>query len=393
MSSKRNEQPTVAFAEPTTVPSTERGSIATDPAVDLTVRDTLCGDRPETLMVIGRSGDAHAASQAWMDQVKLGARSVARAMVSEPLRYAAVFWAGSVVLVASLLCVMHWSPLSSLALSIITGVDAAFFALRAVAGTRLRFWTLHLDLAAGTVMTGILVAVGASEHLDFSAFFLWITLFAALYFRPLVLACTVAAAMATDAIALFFGPSVNGAAVTWFVLLATMLVVAGTAYGLVSTLRHSASEDGLTGLPNRRCWNDRLEEELERSRRTRAAVSMLMIDLDNFKLTNDQMGHAAGDQLLQDLACAWRPVVRGGGDFLARIGGDEFAVLAPGSDELGIRRLADRLVDVLPTDLKCSVGTATWDRLEGHSDLMRRADQKMYEAKLSHRNHESARGI
>jgi diguanylate cyclase (GGDEF)-like protein len=328
-----------------------------------------------------------------MDQVKLGARSVARAMVSEPLRYAAVFWAGSVVLVASLLCVMHWSPLSSLALSIITGVDAAFFALRAVAGTRLRFWTLHLDLAAGTVMTGILVAVGASEHLDFSAFFLWITLFAALYFRPLVLACTVAAAMATDAIALFFGPSVNGAAVTWFVLLATMLVVAGTAYGLVSTLRHSASEDGLTGLPNRRCWNDRLEEELERSRRTRAAVSMLMIDLDNFKLTNDQMGHAAGDQLLQDLACAWRPVVRGGGDFLARIGGDEFAVLAPGSDELGIRRLADRLVDVLPTDLKCSVGTATWDRLEGHSDLMRRADQKMYEAKLSHRNHESARGI
>jgi len=66
-------------------------------------------------------------------------------------------------------------------------------------------------------------------------------------------------------------------------------------------------------------------------------------------------------------------------------GGDEFSVVAPGADEPGIRRLTGRLGDALPAGVFCSFGTATWDRIENASDLLRRADQAMFETKLRRR--------
>ena len=110
-----------------------------------------------------------------------------------------------------------------------------------------------------------------------------------------------------------------------------------------------------------------------------------MMDMDGFKAVNDRLGHGAGDHLLVEVTNAWKLVSRASGDFLARLGGDEFGVLAPGADELGIRRLAGRLGDALPEGVFCSVGTATWDRIENASDLLRRADQAMYETKLRRR--------
>ena len=77
----------------------------------------------------------------------------------------------------------------------------------------------------------------------------------------------------------------------------------------------------------------------------------------------------------------------GSGYFLARLGGDEFGLLAPGSDEIGARVLAKRLADALPQGVSASVGVATWDRAEGASDLLRRADQVMYRNKRRRRAH------
>ena len=151
--------------------------------------------------------------------------------------------------------------------------------------------------------------------------------------------------------------------------------------GLVSVLRVDAQRDPLTGLANRRMWDERLAMEMERSRRSGTALSVIMIDLDDFKEMNDVGGHDAGDRLLQELARAWLAALRGGSDFLARLGGDEFAVIAPGSDDVGIRSLTNRLNAALPEPMTISIGVATWNGTESASDLLRRADHAMYQIK------------
>lgn len=109
------------------------------------------------------------------------------------------------------------------------------------------------------------------------------------------------------------------------------------------------------------------------------------VDLDAFKAVNDGGGHQAGDQLLSDLARVLEDVIRGGGDFIARIGGDEFGLIAPDSDPLGIGRLTKRLGEALPEGVEASIGASTWDGTENASDLLRRGDDAMYRSKLGHR--------
>ncbi len=164
---------------------------------------------------------------------------------------------------------------------------------------------------------------------------------------------------------LAFAPAtVDSPVVAWLAVFGTTAVVGAVVIGLVSVLRLAATADPLTGLANRRAWDERLDEEMERSRRTGTALSVVLIDLDGFKDVNDRDGHAAGDHLLQAIARAWQTQVRGGGDFLARIGGDEFAVIAPGSDQMGIRRLIKRFDEAVPAGTSFSAGEATWDRTE-----------------------------
>jgi diguanylate cyclase len=184
---------------------------------------------------------------------------------------------------------------------------------------------------------------------------------------------------------LIVGPKVDNPVAAWSAIFGTTAFTAVIVLALVGLLRLTNREDVLTGLANRRYWDERFTEELERSRRTGASLSVVMIDIDGFKAVNDRLGHDAGDHLLVEVANTWGLVSRASGDLLARLGGDEFAVLATGADELGVRRLAGRLGDPLPEGIFCSFGTATWDRVENGSDLLRRADQAMYETKLRQR--------
>ncbi|MGO8870586.1 MAG: GGDEF domain-containing protein [Acidimicrobiales bacterium] len=154
--------------------------------------------------------------------------------------------------------------------------------------------------------------------------------------------------------------------------------------GLVTVLRPDSSEDHLTGLANRRSWDNRLEDEIERTKRTGPPLSVAMIDIDDFKSVNDREGHEAGDLLLKGLSSTWLPVVRSSGDFIARIGGDEFGVLAPDTDADGLRRVTSRLSEVTPNGLVCSIGVATWNGEGSASNLARRADLSMYRDKMKH---------
>ena len=149
---------------------------------------------------------------------------------------------------------------------------------------------------------------------------------------------------------------------------------------LVAELRATAMRDQLTGLPNRVAWNDRFAQELASARRSERPLSVAVIDLDRLKQVNDTLGHEEGDRLLRRCAHAWAGAVRRS-DFLARLGGDEFVVLLPDCTTLGAEEIARRVLDGVPADQTCSVGIAGWDREEGGSELVHRADQAMYEAK------------
>ncbi len=148
---------------------------------------------------------------------------------------------------------------------------------------------------------------------------------------------------------------------------------------------HAALADPLTGVANRLAFDQRLADEWQRARRFGHPFAVLMIDLDGFKQVNDQRGHTTGDRVLRVVAQQLLERVRAT-DALARIGGDEFAVILPETSEFGARRLCDSLTNEVtgPADVAIglSVGVAEF-YADDDSPLavVERADASMYRQK------------
>jgi diguanylate cyclase (GGDEF)-like protein/PAS domain S-box-containing protein len=153
---------------------------------------------------------------------------------------------------------------------------------------------------------------------------------------------------------------------------------------LLSKLHRLALTDDLTGLPNRRAWQEHLERELARARRERSPLCVAMLDLDHFKRFNDAHGHQAGDRLLSDVAHIWRATLRES-DILARYGGEEFALVCP-TGAPATEALLARVRAATPTGQTCSAGLALFDGVESPHDLVGRADTALYEAKAQGRD-------
>jgi diguanylate cyclase (GGDEF)-like protein len=146
-----------------------------------------------------------------------------------------------------------------------------------------------------------------------------------------------------------------------------------------------ALTDPLTGLANRRAWEEELSREVARARRNSHRLALVMLDLDHFKQLNDTHGHQAGDTVLAEAAASWRTAVRTT-DFLARYGGDEFAMLLPDCpDEYG-EMVLERIRTAIPPGCSCSAGIAYWDGEESAEGLLARADAALYEAKRAGRD-------
>ncbi len=146
-----------------------------------------------------------------------------------------------------------------------------------------------------------------------------------------------------------------------------------------------ALTDPLTGLANRRAWEEELRREVARARRNSHRLALVMLDLDHFKELNDTQGHQAGDSVLAEAAASWRNAVRTT-DFLARYGGDEFAMLLPDCpDEYG-ETVLERIRTAIPLGCSASAGIAYWNGAETAESLLARADAALYEAKRSGRN-------
>jgi len=146
-----------------------------------------------------------------------------------------------------------------------------------------------------------------------------------------------------------------------------------------------ALTDPLTGLANRRAWEEELRREVARAKRTSHRLALVMLDLDHFKELNDTQGHQAGDTVLAEAASSWRGAVRTT-DFLARYGGDEFAMLLPDCPSEYGEIVLERIRTAIPTGCSCSAGIAYWDGRETAEALLARADAALYEAKRAGRN-------
>ena len=168
-------------------------------------------------------------------------------------------------------------------------------------------------------------------------------------------------------------------------------------------LESLAALDGLTGLLNRRSFDERLAQEARRASRVKRPLAALMIDVDNFKLYNDAYGHQVGDEGLRRMALAIRGALARPGDVAARYGGDEFAVILPGADRAGalqvVQRIRERVADLGAANpvattahsLTLSIGGCVAARgFEGSAErLVALSDAERYRAKRSGRNRTS----
>jgi len=156
-------------------------------------------------------------------------------------------------------------------------------------------------------------------------------------------------------------------------------------------LREQALLDGLTGAQNRHAMGDIVNEEMERARRHERDLTLVMLDVDEFKIINDQLGHAEGDRVLEGLAGLLRSSLRTS-DKIIRYGGDEFLLVLPETSRRAAEVLLERLRTSLETKLltelgpvHVSVGTASYQGDPEVVDLVRLADKRMYEEKARHR--------
>jgi len=145
-----------------------------------------------------------------------------------------------------------------------------------------------------------------------------------------------------------------------------------------------AMTDELTGIANRRAWNEHLTLALQAGGPS-APVCVAVLDVDHFKEFNDSHGHQGGDRFLKELTALWRARLRDS-DVLARLGGDEFAVLLPTCAMATAEPVVGRLCADLPGGNTCSAGLVEWDGQESAEALIARADSALYRAKDAGRN-------
>ena len=171
----------------------------------------------------------------------------------------------------------------------------------------------------------------------------------------------------------------------------SLLVLARMA-GLLNVVRRQAVQlaslarsDALTGVYNRRSWDFELSRACQAARELDRPVTVALLDLDHFKLYNDLHGHPAGDRLLKEATAAWCQHL-GPDEVLARVGGEEFAVLLPGHDAEAARERVLELLASTPSAQTFSAGVATWQPGTEPAVALAAADRALYNAKRGGRN-------
>ncbi len=267
-------------------------------------------------------------------------------------------------------------------------------------GARLPAWTLAVTLAWGsTLITGVAYFSGESPS-PLVFFYLWVFLYASYFFSHRQTAVQILYVGLAYGVLLAATAPLSAVAAWWLVGMGTLLVGAmvimvmrARVELLIARLYAAARADPLTKLSNRRGFRELLDLELERARRGGSAMAVLVGDLDNFKDVNDRSGHKVGDAALQRVAKLLGDSKRDI-DTVARVGGEQFALIAPDTDRDSAVALAERLRRLLSeefadehTPLTISFGVSVYpEHGETAAALLHAADQALYGAKQRGRN-------
>lgn len=315
----------------------------------------------------------------------------------------AAFWfafAGSLIGLLALVP-PQGSGLERVGVLAVTAGTAGLAAVALIAFDRIPLWGFH----AGTIVATVLATAAIYSWGDHAPYgplpYLWITIYAFYFFTLPAALVHMAVVGALFGVELGLRDLDYAPVTDWIATIGTLttagLVVAvirDRLIGLISNLTDAARSDPLTGLLNRRGFEEAFDVEIERARRADGGLSVIVGDLDRFKDVNDRFGHVAGDEVLRRVGATIVSTKRGW-DIAARIGGEEFAVLAPDTDEHGAYVLAERLrLEIEQTfepagagQLTASFGIVSFP-IHGQTAeaLLQAADQALYAAKRLGRN-------
>jgi diguanylate cyclase (GGDEF)-like protein len=306
----------------------------------------------------------------------------------------ALFFAGALIGLVGVL-LPHAAAANVPVIAAVCGVSLALGAALIAGGARVPTRMVPIACAGATVLISVALYYSDQATSPYALYFVLVAMFCAYFLSPrqLVLQTVfiaVAYLLATGAL-----EGGGESAQRWLSTIWTVIVVAAFIAvlrrrmdGLIGRLSDAARRDPLTDLLNRRGFQEAFDLELERSRRGGRPCALLLADLDHFKRVNDQLGHPAGDRRLEKMA-----QLLGNGkrriDAAARMGGEEFALLLPDTDEHGGYVIAERLRhavrDAFATDsvsVTASFGVASFPRHGATGDqLLVAADQALYVAK------------
>jgi diguanylate cyclase (GGDEF)-like protein len=251
-------------------------------------------------------------------------------------------------------------------------------------------------IGAGLIAYALATTPGAG---DGAVLYMWPVLWSTFFFGRRGAVAIVACIGVAHALALLSLPAASSYPGRWIdvmvsvsVVAAVTLLLVGRNDALLARLANEARTDDLTGLLNRRGFDERATVELARARRDRQSVALAMFDLDHFKQINDVWGHSGGDRVLAHigvvLAAHSRDI-----DVTARFGGEEFIVLLPGGDsgeaEAFTQRIRDALAAPGPSQLpqvRVSAGVYATTTPSDIGEIVRHADDALYEAKRTGRD-------
>ncbi|RBY88164.1 hypothetical protein DQ244_16590 [Blastococcus sp. TBT05-19] len=259
------------------------------------------------------------------------------------------------------------------------GVGGALWWSARTVGT----WVLHAAVALGSVLVGVLAwrSATAVGIVGLGPALIALGLFAA-HFLPLPAARAHAGFALLSGSAGAWAAAPSGFLSPWITLLAATVVLVEVQARLARQLRTAAGTDPLTGVANRRAWEEQASRHLARAARNGEPLSFAVLDLDDFKEVNDRDGHGAGDDLLRALTAGWSLRLRHA-DLLGRYGGDEFVLCLPDTDEAAASELLAQLAATHPFTWTGGVATARpGDTL---AEVLVRADEQLYRRKRSGR--------
>ena len=317
-----------------------------------------------------------------------------RAMMARTFAY--LFLAGGILTLLTLL-LPGAEERDSGAIAAVSGLAFVTAAGFLIALDRLPVLVYRLSPMLGALLvTGVVNLAGPIAIGAYAMFYFWVALVAGYFFGLRAALFQIAFSVVCLGVSVLVHGSEMLLPALYFAMGAGTLLVSGTLMVMlrnriervVARLTDAAGTDVLTGLSNRREFDERFGYELERSVRSGSPMGLIVIDLDWFKEVNDRFGHDAGDRALRVVARVLEDQTRRI-DMVARIGGEEFAVVAPDAGEEETYRLAERLRREVKTafanharPLTTSCGVATFPASGGTaSDLLRAADRALYAAK------------